>query len=137
MNENGKMHNMYIIIYIIIYFLYYTFFPDNSKQKRLHEKRYPSSLSRFLTNSSSYGVGWLRKTEPISTRRPDGYHRRRRYRRDVTYLREKKIGATRGIFRSYLQIPPGRRPARLHSRSQFAGTLDADGVFLRRGGIHY
>jgi len=48
-------------------------------------------------------------------------------RRDV--LTGKKIGATRRIFRSYLQIPPGSRLARLHSRSQFAGTLDADDAF--------
>lgn len=52
-------------------------------------------------------------------------------RRDV--LTGKKIGATRRIFRSYLQIPPGRQPARLRSRSQFAGTLDADDVFSPYG----
>lgn len=44
-------------------------------------------VSRFLTNSPSYGVGWLRETEPISARRTDGYIPA--YRRDVTYLREK------------------------------------------------
>lgn len=102
-----------------VYFWLLHFFPGNFSQPQ--ERRWGGSLRRFLINFSSYGVGWLRGTKPISARR---------VRTDIPGIVEtwrtygEKIGATRRILR--LQIPPGRRPAKLHSRSQFAGTLDAD-----------
>lgn len=90
--------------------------------------------SRFLRNSAGYGVGFA-KTEPIPTRRVDGYPRVSS-RRDV--LTGEKIGAMRRICsapRVCRFLPGGDLLARLHSRSQFAGTLDADDVSATS--IHY
>lgn len=90
-------------------------------------------ISRFLTNSSSYGVGsakWNRFRQDARTDIPVSS------RRDV--LTGEKIGATRRICsapRICRFLPGGDLLARLHSRSQFAGTLDADDVSAM--GIHY
>lgn len=68
-------------------------FPGNFTQPR--ERVYVRDceerifVSRFLTNSPSYGVGWLRETgADFGEARADGYIPQ--YRRDVTYLRGKK-----------------------------------------------
>lgn len=105
---------------------------------RSHENAYMRAkkilVSRFLTNSASYGVGSAKRhrfqrdartdLSPVSSRR------------DV--LTGEKIGATRRICsapRICRFLPGGDLLARLHSRSQFAGTLDADDVSAT--GIHY
>lgn len=74
--------------------------------------------------------GWLAPAEPDFG---EARERISPYRRDVTYLREKK-SAQREVPLVLADSSLGRRP-RLHSRNQFAGTLDADDVSPT--GVHY
>lgn len=93
--------------------------PSLTKEYSALFRPYPRLL--LLINFFSYEVAW-------NPAEPDFGEARGHispYRRDVTYLRGKNRRNERS--RSYLQIPLGRRP-KLHSRNQFAGTLDADDV---------